>query len=452
MRIRKNDFSAIILILILLILCSAFSNYRFSAFISIAGFGVFICWIVYRKAEFLFKYFPLVTGAGMFLIGVVVCDFTKTRLYEINDDAHFVGAVPFAVLLQVIFMIGLMAFEGKGVKQNISVIIKKKYPVMCHYIAIVASLAFFVMFLRIARYPAFLLGYDRFQYAALVNSNTGIWRVIDSISYALIIFPLLDFVNGHKITGIIGGGAYVLYYLWNGNKFGPFFTLLIVFFLVDYENIIKRDKKQIKRIVIIGILAVFVLVLLAAVIVAKTKGVSVNVYINNRIGQQGQLWWKTYYLTGSPHFGEIQDEINGAIHGSSNIADNVNSNFGMYKIMYLCGEPSYIRYKLGAGSRFTEAGLAGAYYYGGKIGSIIYVLINALIMAKTLKAFLKAIKRRSYIEMAILARLYTVERLSFSMFLFNDYFDVISIISYVVLFGLWITRRKRIMQGVLVCG
>ena len=116
--------------------------------------------------------------------------------------------------------------------------------------------------------------------------------------------------------------------------------------------------------------------------------------------------------------------------------------------MYLCGKQSYIDFKIGAGSRFSEAGYATAFYYLRTLGCVLYSITNALIIAKTLDAFIGAVGKRYWIEIALLARLYTLERAAFSMATFGSFIDGVSILSYLLLGGLFVYHHRAQSKGV----
>ena len=400
--------------------------------------------LAFRNISFTVKYFPLFFSAVSLSLGVAVCEFSQISLYEISSTSQYIGSLPTLVFLYTVFFFSLSIFD-KPRKGNIKLVrnFSAKQERTCHYISILSTAILFIMFVRIARYPAFLLGYDRFLYSSNIGYSQGIWRLFESISYALIVFPFIDFVNGHKKIGTVGLLSYVLFYLWNGNKFGPFFTLIVVALIVYYNKLTQIKKKAIKKYIYLGICVMILLVVVAAVIQSTVSNNSIVDYLGKRVAQQGQLWWRTYDKTSTWHISEFGDELRGLWHGSSVVSENVNANYGIYKVMYYCGNPSYISFKLGAGSRFTEAGFAGAYYYLGILGGILFSIINAYIMSHTLNALVSSLRTLNVVKIAILLRLYTIERISFSMFLFNDYLDSISVASYIVLCAMFLFEKGK---------
>ena len=298
MSIKKKETWSYILLLALSATCVVFNKYPIFSWLSLLLLLILYLRLAITKISFLVKYFPLVFSSALFIAGVSFCEFTHIELYEIDSVAHFAGSIPAAVLLYFVFFFFLLIFD-KPIKnisksQFLNRINKLKYSNLNHYIAMASSLVLLLMFARIARYPAFLMGVDRFVYASTYGRSNGIWRIFESISYALIVFPLLDLINGHKLTGLFGLLCYVLFYLWNGNKFGPFYTLLVVYFIVDYERFAFISKRKVHRFLIVTGITVIVLVGIAAIIQSSVMNISIIDYVSNRASQQGQLWWATF--------------------------------------------------------------------------------------------------------------------------------------------------------------
>ena len=59
-----------------------------------------------------------------------------------------------------------------------------------------------------------------------------------------------------------------------------------------------------------------------------------------------------------------------------------------------------------------------------------------------------AVGKRYWIEIALLARLYTLERAAFSMATFGSFIDGVSILSYLLLGGLFVYHHRAQSKGV----
>ena len=435
MKIKKRVLITNLLVMFFLILCTFFHKVPVSSFVALTAFAGYLLYLLKRKTFIIFKYFAFLFSGMILIAGVAVSEFTTTYLYEINSISGFYGSLPAIIFFYYVFLTMLTIFDDGNGKDSLNLFMKKmkkNYAFINHCIAIVSTVVLFMQFVKIAKHPAFLLGYDRFQYAAIFGSGTGIWRIIGTLSYVVVLFPLIDFMNGHKICGASGVLFYVLYYLWNGNKFGPFLTLTCLFLLVYYKKIVVNRKLVKKIIPLVGLVVVMV-VFMATFLSSGVMGVSKGAYLASRMAQQGQLWWKTYGLVGTTHISELDDEVDGIINGSMSIPENVDSHYGIYKIMYLCGDENYIKYKLSNGSRFTEAGYAAAYYYLGYLGAILFSVVSAFVIAKTMNLLVSSVIKGEFIIIAVITRLFILEREAMSLFIFGNFFDFISILSLCII-------------------
>lgn len=115
----------------------------------------------------------------------------------------------------------------------------------------------------------------------------------------------------------------------------------------------------------------------------------------------------------------------------------VGANNGIYKIMYLCAPESVIDWKLGTGSRYTEAGMAAVYYYFGAFGVILFAAIMGFIVAATVNCFLRFIANNNLIAAMLMLRIFMIERTFLSMFTMADFFKPLSLLSYIYLYFAW---------------
>lgn len=161
-------------------------------------------------------------------------------------------------------------------------------------------------------------------------------------------------------------------------------------------------------------------------------------YIWNRASQQGQLWWKTYSITqGETHLTEFEDEIIAVLNGPLGREELIGANNGIYKIMYLCAPESVIDWKLGTGSRYTEAGMAAVYYYFGGLGVIVFASFMGLAVAAIVNCFLRFLANNNLIAAMFMLRIFMIERTFLSMFTMADFFKPLSLLSYIYFYFAW---------------
>lgn len=442
MKINKKTIFINIIFGTVFILCIILSFFKLFSFISFIAFIIYMIYIAFKYQEFVIKYLAFLFIAGMAIIGTTIIELGKSfYLKELQCFSAYTGSLPLLILVYWLFIFTLYIvdykcnFNIKKINFNNS----KQFRKFINLISLVVFVLFALLFSNVVSHSALFLGMDRFIYASKYGVN-GIWRIITNEAPLLIIFPILSVIYGSKLIGISTILLYILYFLWTGNKFGPFFTLLCIFLLVYYKDILKKGKKYIKKIILIsGIGFCFLLIYTVFFAVSTSPYESVS-YIMQRAAQQGQLWWKTYEQCDSVHTGDFLDEIKSIGNGKEAISDNIGSSNGIYKIMYYCAPKSLVDYKLSTGSLYTEAGFALMYYYFGILGVIFFAVFCGIIFSLTINAFIKALNKKDYIKALILIRFFILERTFISMMIYNDFYDLLSILSFIYL--LVMARKK----------
>ncbi|MBR1443322.1 MAG: O-antigen polysaccharide polymerase Wzy [Firmicutes bacterium] len=435
---EKNFIS--ILCILVLVFCNVFSEYKEASILSI------IVFIVYLKSNDITLYIKYLAFAFMMfsaIAGTVVIEFYKLYLNELETYSCYVGSIPLLVLsYQILFMV-FNLFENCK-KLNISNIstekLDKSYYFIIKFGTIITFIIYLIMFLSVIENAAFLLNIDRFVYASRFKKSS-IVGILTNLSVNFSLFPLLSILYGKKVWGWVTICLYILYCVWVGNKFGPFFTILCVFCLVYYNKVKEQGKKKILKSVSLIIIA-FIFLIIVSIIISNFTSKNNADFIFQRTAQQGQEWWKTYDICkGTMHPMEFKEEVNAIIRGNKNVVENIGSKNGIYRIMYLTAPTAKVNFKLSTGSLYTEAGFASAYYYFGFLGNIIFAMVMGIIIAVTFNGFVQALNNQDIIKMLIFLRFFQLERSSFSMFTFYDMFDVVSIVSYFILI---VSYRKNI--------
>ena len=443
MHINRTDLIMRLGILLALIVCNVFNWIPFFSWTAFGLYGLFMFMMTIRRPYFLLKYFFCVFASTAVIVGCTMCEFSGTYLGELWEWSHYVGSLPLLCTQHVIFYLVLMFFDGMSKMRMVNISPahtsvnnfsdQSRTNEYLHYISILCVLVLLVMFLRIARNPAFILQMDRVEYEDQFHVKTGIFLQLANNASILVAFPMLDYFNGHKRTGKVGMTLYILYSLWNGNKFGPFMTFLGTFIIINYEQIQKIDRKKITKYVYVGLFAIMVLVLVAGALAANMWGSIIDEYLTMRTAQQGQLWWKTYAITDRTHLDEFDDELNG-IFKPNDPRSNVGEMYGEYKNMYLCCNNSlYISWRLKGGTTYTSCGFACAYYYLMIPGVLIWAVFIAFLLSAFTNEILSAVKRRKYIRVVLLMKFLSNTQAMMSTFIFNGFFTPSSIITFLLL-------------------
>ncbi len=407
--------------------------------------------IVYFKTELLVKYMTFFYMVGITSVGIVICELIPTYLVELKTRSGFAGSAPLLFLGYWVFFAMLLLLERAMAKSGIDY--PDVFPTLSETTARVAMnigcslvlVLYVLMFMKVATKPAFLMGLDRFYYATEVFEGSPL-NGLRAVLPTLLIIPAACLSRGSRKLGIITLFLYLLYSVWVGEKFGSFFLVFILVLIANYHSIrIFLKKNPIK---VLGVIAGCV-ILLVGYAVAYVTFVSdgPSNYLMQRTAQQGQLWWKTFQETeGVAHPAEFSKEVDGMLNGPSSIKDNVGSDYGIYKIMYLCAPDDYIDMRLSNGSRFTDAAFPLAYYYFGVPGVVLYGAISGFIACVITNLLIASSANGSVLILLVICRFYNMFRTTFVQMTLSDYVDLASVMSY-VLIALSLMLRKAVDRG-----
>ena len=431
-----------------LLICNVCSSVYFFSIFALLNFALFIAFFILNWPSFVVKYLSYLFSAVAAISGTAICELIPGLfLDELRCDTAFAGSLPLLIFAYWMLLMSLYLYDlKKGVPlTDISFLggnAKKRAP---DKITVILFVLFTILFSKVASRPAMLLGIDRFQYAKNFAPK-GIWASISNVSSVLLIFPFLSLLYGNRYLGTLTIVLYVLYHFWMGTKFGPFFSMMCVGLLVSYNYIARKGKRFLKKANKRAIALFACLVLFAVCFSSISDSYKGDGYFFKRCAQQGQLWWKTYQLAERPSPSDFSTEIDALLHPKRAVSENVGSQNGIYRIMYLCAPKEMVDFKLSTGSRYSEGGCAAAYYYFGTLGVVLYTYLSGLISAITVNAFIMAVKRRQYIKEVILLRFFIQVRACVVMFVFLDLLDKVSLCGYCYLALSWGIRKRIKIQ------
>lgn len=438
-----------LLVFILLVLLVKISYLAITSYLSCLVFCLYICVILYEKPMLGIKFFSIIFSIFLTILGLAMIELGKsTYLPELDCLSFYAGSIPLYILAWWLFVACLYLFEifykykSNEYNKNIDIII---------LFTVITTIIYFGLFYQVIDKPAFLLGVDRFAYNRL-NPLSNFWEKLDHIAWMLVIFQITLIVHKKYILGFISICLYILYYLWNGNKFGPFFNIIVVFCLVFASAYMLKDIKKLRK-MLMNLFILSVCIVFFTFGIVASSGVDLENYIWERTSQQGQLWWKTYEITdGVVHADEFDKEIKVMFDKPIIGEGMLGADTGIYKIMYLCAPKSIIDAKLETGSRYTEAGMAAAYYYFGMYGVLIFAILMGIMFSITVNAIIRSIYVGNIIVAFLLLRLMNIELTSISMFTFVDLFKPISLLSYFYILYMWNKVPYISLKGQLKIG
>lgn len=440
-RVPKNFLIAIGFGFAVLISC-CFLNYSVAGIISAITL-IFVLIVLFRyKPLFIIKYLSFVFGWAGSIAGCFVIEYFNVYLTELNVISFNASSLSLLCLSCAVFFLLLVLFDLKfEIKEVNSPTLNNKYG-LAFYGSVAILILLCIMFAMVITKPSFILGLDRFEYE--LKYPLGVFAAFANYMNWLIVIPLLAIRNGNKVLGCACVVVYCLFLLWTGTKFGGFFTILCLIPLVYYDRFKQLNPDRLRLLVSKFGIALICLIIIAVGSYTLISDKTGNEYFQERVAQQGQLWWRTYSLSnGETHLFELKDELDATANPIPNVSDNVGSKYGIYKIMYYCAPESYVDNKLMSGSRYSEAGYAAAYYYAGFWGPIIYATLMALLISAFTNLFIKTVTARSVIFSLLSIRLLKILSTVSSMFIFSELIEPVSLLSYFLL-CLWLAKKSKV--------
>lgn len=432
-----------------LLLCSVLRCGVIVSVAAVAVFCVLIFYIVWEYFDFLLKYLPFIFGIVSNVLAVAVCEFERTYLSELQCYSDFEGSLPLIAFSRSLCLLILLLLElrrgrtdcGFRREWKLGKAAKTLLGISCFVVMVIA----FALLAKVLNQPSFLYGYDRFQYAAML---TGIWALMAAYMPYLIVIPIIGIRFGYKKTGAVTTAIYCLFLFWIGTKFSTFFTLLCYFLLAFNDKFVNVSNTK-KRKMIGAVLAALALMIGLSVFAYSASGHSSEGFLESRLAQQGQLWWKTYSLVdGSAHIDNAQLAVEAdAFFKDKSIADSVGSRNGIYGVMYLCAPSDLVSMRISLGSRYTEAGYAMAYILFGNIGPVLFAALMACLIFVVQNGLALCLREGKVVAGVCAALLAGYVSLASSMFLFSQFFAPLGITAAGVVFMSWLlsmNRRKRV--------
>lgn len=439
-----------LLVGVVLALSFLLAAYPLASYISLAALCVFFVALIFKRGDFFVKYFAFVFAIGANILGCAIIETQDLALSELDAFSSFAGSLPLLVFSRWVFVVVLLALdnwwgcrnEPEGYLKQKTV--KRKWVTLASQVILVCAL---LLFLQVLPRPSFLLGLNSFDYARDYGVG-ALWRTMANVlSYAVIV-PAMAIRQGDRKLGAAAVGVYVLYLLWTGNKFGNFLNVACVLFLVFYDRITSRGAQFLRRAAVLCLVCILALVGFSLVAFSFTSAKDPMSYLFSRTAQQGQLWWRTYDLYGDVgHLDELDHEWNAIAEQREGAINNVGYRNGVYGVMYLTAPGYLIDEKLRTGSQYTEGGYAAALYYFGMAGPIVFSCLMGLMVSLLTNGALRSVAADRLVVATVCMRLLVISQTALSMFLFTGYFDELSLLSYVFLFGVAVASRVNRSYG-----
>lgn len=338
--------------------------------------------------DFLIRYIYIFISGTLYIIGVYLCNISNVYLYEISQYTKYNNSLSIALLANSLMI--SFCFFGNSLKVNDKYneqrnSSEEKGSNILYYVSIIIiMLELVTIFQLLTKGSSRSLGIDRVVYSREILSGFTL-KMKNNLILALPIFYLSEGKNKNKLLA-----GYVILYtvilFISGEKYGPYIRLFYLL-MVLYPQIFKYIKKRIYIVAFVFLLTIGVVYIQYSSLYGYTRVEFIN-YLQNRLCQQGQVWWAVYGNTNTSlnHFNEFKYEIKACLH---NTISTQYPYAGQWKMMYIAANGSVlVLSRIKNMIPFTMTTMASIYYYFGVVGLIIlyaafgyiyYLLIGRVI-------------------------------------------------------------------------
>lgn len=415
-----------------------------TVYLPVVVFALFVVAVVAIRPNHVLKYsyayFLVISNVA----GVFVIEAYPLNLVELGVVSESAGSLPLITLYHVIFLSTLLLLDKDDDVSCIPLYSGRFKKVVAILMYCLVAFAIVVLISAMLN-PFFGTGLDRWQYRISSPLSALTFKGVTVLTYFMPIVGIA-FNNGQKKEAIAFIVAFAAAGFLTGNKFGLFLLMFYVFGLALWAGLGGLQPKRARRYIIIAIVAV--IALLGVVFIHNSilynYSLENNIsYFVGRLGQQGQLWWRTYslYSMEAFHLDEFSTEIASWFNNALVPADG---DYGVYKIMSLtvADQSLFIR-KISANSSYSFSTPATIYYHFGVAGMIVFPIIGALAYSVLVKALVKSIRGEKLIESIILCRILATAHGIISQSAFSDLFAWNMLFYLVVLFGLYLISKNN---------
>lgn len=410
---------------------------------------VLVLWFLFMftlcqwSIKFALKYWLFLFSSTVMIIGVFLCENLSLVLLELDMDSGYHGS-----LLLLTFFVWWLIESIKFGDSFWCGIIKTEYfygfvspkkvldvfPVTVTVYLVLISVALFLA----SRTNVFRVGMDRVVFAT--NYMVGNWRLLDQLLMAFLPVPFCTYFRGYKKTAFFFASGYLLYMILTGHKFGGLsyvFYFAFPLLVASSENIRTLRKYMYKLIVICACLVGFVCVHNALLY----DGIQNYTFLQNRIAQQGQLWWATYPIDRDEdiHYEEFDDETRTFFEIGK--TQHEHYNHGIYKVMRRVTPENIFERKMLHGSRYTAGYYSSVYYYFGTFGVLLISSLLGFVFSGFINWYQKSLVDGNIIDSIVSCKLIVW---MFSVISMPD-FDVLFSFKFFGLFAIWLFFKFGIL-------
>lgn len=420
--------SLIFTVLFTILYWNSLSNITVS---NIGAIIVFVAYIVYlyfsdKRTILFFSYITIYIISN--ILGVYAVESNEFYLTELGITSYFAGALVPIIIVHFLFFqtIQVMSLILPMVSSKREALYFKlngriSSLVIQKFLTVFVLLLTLILWARVISKPSFFIGLDRFYYEEQYLS--GIWRRFTNLLVLVAPICFNYYYKTKKKIGLVTFFLIPIYLIWIGHKFG--FLILLAYF-ISLMYIASLGEKSLK-VISKSAFAVFTVAFSLSVFqsaVAYNRDFARNIeYVNGRLAQQGQLWWKIYdSQRGLPGaIDELSDEYSVWFDGDK----EQELNHGMYKIMRLTTPANIFYNKVYIKkSRYAYSTQASIYYYFKMPGLIIFTILSAVGYYLLIRGVVNAMQDDDIISLIIYIRLVTLSHYVLQQSDFNQFFSI----------------------------
>ena len=374
------------------------------------------------------------------VMGVMVLETTQMYLTELGLYSSYVGSLSLIILYHIVFL-------TTCIKQVVNIPVSKpvtdRATKWTDTILVVMIVVCLIEFILAARNPSFEYGMDRFAYLKSGTVQKYLMRLLDLQIYLIPVVGI-GFLSGHKKKSILYLLLYFLTAFLVGHKFGLFFSCISILLLAFIPKLYTLSRHTVLRVSIFSISVIVIMIGVVFLHNTLTQGKTINQnisYLNERLAQQGQLWWRTYDLEkNSPgHIEEIGDEFKSFYNKNNN---PYMASYGIYKIMLKDVVNASLFYnKLDTGSRYAFSTPSTYYYYLKWPGLIVFAFLSAYIYSKIISALVISINNSRIVESIILSKFFYQFNMVITQSEFSGLFSYRTLV-FIIVFIIIVFYRK----------
>ena len=441
--------------ILLIILCFFRKNQIAGVFSAIIFTFHFLFYFI-NNMKLVLKYIYVFGGMLLYAIGNFMCDFSGLYMVELGEKSRYVGSFCLLALLYWFSTISLLVIEPfvkrriiEDKKYNYSICGTSLTNLMKSVIPIIVFSLGMIYWMIVIKHPSFSLNVNRFGYAKDYIPN---WlykiRTIPILLVPIVYLSVFEKSEERKTSKKVKVLfftylPFVIFAFWIGNKFGMFFDIVVAFLIPNIDKLNKKQiqiKKVLKLFLYIG--AMMALVLFFFWYLRGNTITQMGVKLETRISQEGELWW--IEVAKGDWIGENNASFSEEIFSvfRSIVTRGNEKTYGVYRLMMLYGNPSYLQYYYDMDMRLSAQGFELCFYYLGIYAFLLFPIFTNIIYSIIINLYCNAVNNRSFSSIVYLRLLFLLN----TALTQGDWYRFTSIIDLALIGLLFfdiIIRRRR---------